>query len=84
VLEQAGRAATAVMEGRDALGPRLLAAYNAQVVSRSLSMCTTNVIICNIPQCWAATYGLPLLRHHRRQRRNLCICSVCHFVRREI
>ena len=32
VLEQAGPAAAAVLEGRDALGPRLLAAYNAQVL----------------------------------------------------
>ena len=30
-LEQAGPAAAAVVEGKDALGPRLLAAYNAQV-----------------------------------------------------
>lgn len=32
MLEQAGYAAAAVMEGREALGPRLLAAYNAQVM----------------------------------------------------
>lgn len=35
VLEQAGAAAAAVMEGREALGPRLLAAYNAQVCRRT-------------------------------------------------
>ena len=36
VLDQAGRAAGALVEGRDALGPRLLAAYNAQVPCRKL------------------------------------------------
>lgn len=64
MLEQAGRAAAAVMEGREALGPRLLAAYNAQVISSSLSVRTTDVVICNISSVlgchiWAATAAAP-------------------------
>lgn len=82
VLEQAGRAAAAVMEGREALGPRLLAAYNAQVISCSFSVCTTNVVICNISSmlgCHMATAAAPPstkaqpVHHQRYETGNLTL-----------
>jgi hypothetical protein len=53
VLEQAGPAAAAVLEGRDALGPRLLAAYNAQV----LHPVNATLLSCRLASITAHSYS---------------------------
>ncbi len=52
VLEQAGPAAAAVLEGRDALGPRLLAAYNAQVPDSV----NATLLSCRLALTWAPVF----------------------------